>query len=209
MAIADATDALSARRAGLMACPACGALHRRQPLGHCRLCGHRVASRKPFSLQRCWAFLFVGLMCYIPSMLLPIMKTRSLGSASSDTISSGILALAADGSYVVAGVVFVASICIPLVKFVVIAALALSLHFRWAMPEFTRQHLHAITEFIGRWSMIDVFVVAVLAALIRLGSVMEVEPGLGINLFALSVVFTMFAATALDPRLFWDRNHVA
>jgi len=95
-------------------------------------------------------------------------------------------------------------VCIPVAKFVIIAGLALSLHFQWAMSEHTRHVLHTITEFIGRWSMIDVFVVAVLAALIQLGAILTIEPGAGINAFALSVVFTMFSATSLDPRLIWD-----
>lgn len=132
------------------------------------------------------------------------MLTRSFTGDTSDTILSGIILLVQSGSYVVAFIIFFASICIPVAKFVIITGLALSLHFRWDMSLHTRHQLHRITELIGRWSMIDVFVVAVLAALIQLGAIMTILPGAGINAFALSVVFTMLAASSLDPRLLWD-----
>ena len=199
---------LSARAAGLARCPACGTLQRaadEERRGrHCRACGGRVHVRIPHSLQRTWAFLAVGLMCYVPANLLPIMSTRSYAGNTSDTILSGVLTLASQGSAGIAAIVFFASVCIPLTKFVVIAALALSLHFRWAMSEHVRHRLHALTELIGRWSMIDVFVVAVLAALIQLGAIITISPGPGINAFALSVVFTMLSALSLDARLLWD-----
>jgi len=200
----DGNLGVSALQAGLAPCTACGTLHKWPTQASCRRCGGVVRSRKPFSLQRTWAFLLLGIMAYIPANTLPIMDTLSFTGNTSDTILSGVAALFSDGSYFVAVVVFVASVCIPVIKFVVIAGLALSLHFQWAMSENTRQHLHVITEFIGRWSMIDVFVVAVLAALIQLGAVIKVVPGPGINWFALSVVFTMLSAISLDPRLIWD-----
>lgn len=153
--------------------------------------------------------LIVGMLAYVPAMTMPVMLTRSFSGPTSDTIISGVLALIDDGSVGIAMVIFVASVCIPAIKFVVIAGLALSLHFKWSMSRHTRHRLHKVTEFIGRWSMIDVFVVAILTALIQLGSFMTVLPGAGINAFTLSVVFTMLAATSLDPRLFWDDvNHV-
>ncbi len=204
MATADNTLGLTAQQAGLARCQFCGALHRLSEASSCRRCGAQVSSRKNSSLQRTWAFLIVGLMAYIPANIYPIMITKSFSGNSSDTIFSGVIALAQSGSVFVAVVVFVASVCIPVTKFVIIAGLALSLHFQWEMSERTRHVLHTVTEFIGRWSMIDVFVVAVLAALIQLGTILTIEPGAGINAFALSVVFTMFSATSLDPRLIWD-----
>jgi len=200
----DNTLGVTALQAGLARCDYCGALHRLREVDSCRLCGAKVYSRKRNSLQRTWAFLLVGLMAYIPANLYPIMLTSSISGNTSDTIFSGIVTLAESGSLFVAIVVFVASVAIPVSKFVIIAGLALSLHFRWDMSEHSRHVLHTITEFIGRWSMIDVFVVAVLAALIQLGAILTIEPGAGINAFALSVVFTMFSATSLDPRLIWD-----
>lgn len=204
MATSHNSLGLTAQQAGLARCGHCGALHRLSAESQCRLCGASVRSRKPNSLQRTWAFLIVGLMAYIPANLYPIMLTTSFSGNTSDTILSGVISLAQSGSVFVALVVFVASVVIPVAKFVIIAGLALSLHFRWAMSENKRHVLHTITELIGRWSMIDVFVVAVLAALIQLGAILTIEPGVGINAFALSVVFTMFSATSLDPRLIWD-----
>ncbi len=202
----DGNPGVTALQAGLAPCTACGALHKWPTESACRRCGGVVRSRKPFSLQRTWAFWIVGILTYIPANLYPIMDTLSFTGDTSDTILTGVASLFADGSYFVAFVVFLASVCIPVTKFIVIGGLALSLHFHWAMSESTRQYLHVITEFIGRWSMVDVFVVAVLAALIQLGAVLKVVPGPGINWFALSVVFTMLSAVSLDPRLIWDRR---
>jgi paraquat-inducible protein A len=133
------------------------------------------------------------------------MITHSFTGNTSDTILSGIFALTDSGSWGVAIIIFVASICIPVTKFIVIGGLALSLHLRWTMSEHARHRLHTLTELIGRWSMIDVFVVAVLAALIQLGAILTITPGVGINAFAASVVFTMLAAGSLDSRLIWDQ----
>lgn len=158
------------------------------------------------SVQRTWAFLTVGMIAYIPAMLMPVMSTRAYTGNTEDTIMSGVFALIASGSNFVAVVVFVASVCIPVLKFLIIAMLALSLLFNWNLRQHTRHRLHVLTEFIGRWSMIDVFVIAVLAALIQLGAIMTITPGVGISAFAVSVVFTMLAASSLDPRLLWDKQ---
>lgn len=196
--------ASSARDSGLKACTSCGALQPIDDPSRCARCGAVVHSRRRNSLQRAWAFLLVGIMAYIPANTYPIMLTRSFTGNTSDTILSGVFVLMDSGSYGVALIVFVASICIPVAKFLIIAALALSLHFHWAVSQHARHRLHTITEFIGRWSMIDVFVVAVLAALIQLGALITIVPGVGINAFAASVIFTMLAASSLDPRLLWD-----
>jgi paraquat-inducible protein A len=150
--------------------------------------------------------LLVVMLAYVPAMVSPVMMTRSFAGPTSDTIMSGVLSLIDQGSVGIAVIIFAASICIPAIKFVVIAGLASSLQFGWVMSEHTRHKLHRVTELIGRWSMIDVFVIAILTALIQLGSFMTVIPGPGIDAFALSVVFTMLAASSLDPRLFWDNS---
>jgi len=200
---------VSARAAGLAACRACGAVQRvgDEAPPRCRRCRGTLHARIPHSLQRTWAFLVVGMMAYVPANLLPIMDTQSFSGNSRDTIMSGVMTLVDQGSPGVATVVFVASICIPVAKFVFIAGIATSLHLRWAMSPHVRHRLHTVTELIGRWSMIDVFVVAVLAALIQLGAILTIAPGPGINAFALSVVFTMFSALSLDARLIWDDGH--
>ncbi len=201
------TQGISAREAGLKACTSCAALQPITDESPCRRCGATVRSRSDKSLQRVWAFLIVGVMAYVPANIYPIMLTRSFTGNTSDTILSGIFVLMQGGSYGVALIIFVASICIPIAKFVIIAGLALNLHFDWDLSRHTQHRLHVLTEFIGRWSMIDVFVVAVLAALIQLGAIITIVPGVGINAFALSVVFTMLAASSLDPRLLWDHSN--
>ena len=203
-------EGLSAREAGLAACRACGALHRvpaPAPGGAvpCVRCGARVRSRVPRSLQRTWAFLLVGVAAYVPANLAPVMLTASFQGDAADTIMSGVLELAHLGNVGIAIVIFVASVCIPVAKFVAVAALASSLHRPGRLSEHARHRLHRVTELIGRWSMIDVFVIAVLTALIQLGTFVTIRPGVGIVAFAASVVFTMLAASSLDPRLFWDR----
>ena len=222
------TGALSARAAGLAACRACGALHRLPgavgtgPGGGsggrsggapddaaratCRRCGATVRSRVPHSLQRTWAFLLVGLAAYVPANLAPVMLTSSFAGDTSDTIVSGVLELAHLGNVGIAAIIFFASVCIPVTKFVIVAVLASSLRRPGRLSVHARHRLHRVTELIGRWSMIDVFVIAVLAALIQLGTFITIRPGVGIVAFAVSVVFTMLAATSLDPRLFWDRS---
>ncbi|MEM1092792.1 MAG: paraquat-inducible protein A [Pseudomonadota bacterium] len=161
----------------------------------------------PDSVQRVWAYLLAGVIAYLPGNLLPIMRTESLGTGSDATIIGGVIALVHHGSYVVAAVVFGASILVPVSKFIVIASLAHSIQ-RGSIKDDHRRHLaHKAIELVGRWSMIDVFVVAALAALIQLGSVMTIKPGAGIVAFALSVGLTMLSAMALDPRLIWDSSN--
>ncbi|MEM9532409.1 MAG: paraquat-inducible protein A [Pseudomonadota bacterium] len=177
-----------------------------QPGSTCAVCGAQVDSRLPSSVQRVWAFWLAGVIAYVPGNLLPIMRTEALGSGSDATIIGGVTALLHHGSYVVAAVVFIASILVPVSKFVVIAWLARSIQ-RGSMEDDHRRHLaHQAIELVGRWSMIDVFVVAALAALIQLGSIMTIKPGAGIIAFALSVGMTMLSAMALDPRLIWDSS---
>lgn len=203
MASHQSTVGVTARDLGLIGCAACQAVHSKE-YTHCARCGAQLHVRKPFSLQRTWAFLFIGVLAYIPANLLPITTTRWLGGSSTDTIMSGVLTLASSGSVLVAFIIFVASICIPVFKFAMIAGLALTLQFKWQLSEHQMHRLHTLIELIGRWSMIDVFVVAVLAALIQLGVFISISPGQGIVAFAFSVVFTMVSATSIDTRLLWD-----
>ena len=198
------TESVSAMEAGLQRCPSCGRVQRIDDEWACQRCGETITPRRPMSLQRTWSFLIVGIIAFIPAQVMPVMTTKSIMGNHQDTILSGVSALISTGSYVVAVIIFVASVCIPLLKFIIIAMLAMCLYFPWEMSDHTQHRMHALTELIGRWSMIDVFVVAVLAALIQLGAIITITPGAGINAFALSVVFTMLAASSLDSRLLWD-----
>ena len=194
---------LTARAAGLAGCRECG---RVAPLGTpaCPRCGAALHSRTPRSLQRVLAWLVVGFICYLPANLLPMLRTRTLGRETDSTILGGVVELAQHGAWDIAFIVFFASIVIPVSKFVVILYLVASIRTRTRLSVHARIHLYEIVEFIGRWSMIDVFVVAILTALVQLGFLASINPGTAAVFFALSVAFTMLSAQALDPRLIWD-----
>ena len=196
---------MTARAAGLSGCRTCGKV---SPVttSTCPRCGTALHQRIPFSLQRVLALLTMGLMCYVPANLLPMLKTRTLGRESDNTIVGGVIELLHHGVWDVGLVVFTASVLIPVTKFVVIAYLVLSIRFRVSLDIETRIRLYDAVEFIGRWSMIDVFVVAILTALVQLGFIVSINPGPAAIFFALSVAFTMLSAQALDPRLIWDTS---
>jgi paraquat-inducible protein A len=199
----------SAAECGLVACPACGTITRANLQAHavpprCQLCFARLHSRKPMSLQRSWAWLIAGIIAYIPANLYPIMFTTVFGDSQPNTIIGGIIVLLELESYPVALVVFLASVVVPVLKFVAVAYLLISIQKKFAHSRYERTRLFRLTEFIGRWSMIDVFVVAILAALVQIRSVAQIEPGLGAMAFGAAVIFTMLSALALDPRLIWD-----
>ena len=203
MADARTEPGLTARGAGLAGCRVCGKV---APLGtaFCPRCGSAMHVRTPNSLQRVLAWLTVGLMCYIPANLLPMLKTRTFGRETDNTIVGGVIELLHHGAWDIALVVFAASVVIPVSKFFIILYLVWSMRYRSNLAVETRIRLYEIVEFIGRWSMIDVFVVAILTALVQLGFIASINPGTAAVFFALSVAFTMLSAQALDPRLIWD-----
>ena len=196
--------ALTAREAGLVACRTCGRLARQE--GRCPRCGAALRSRDPLSVQRSLAWLLAGIVAYIPANLYPMLITRTLGDEDRSTIVGGVIELLDHGAYFVAIVVGVASVLVPVGKFVVIGMLIAGITRVSRIDPHHRLHLYEIVEFIGRWSMIDVFVVAILVALVQLDFVATVNPGLAAISFAASVVFTMLSAQALDPRLIWDER---
>jgi paraquat-inducible protein A len=191
----------------LIACHTCGLVNRRLAAGfgaRCARCGAVLHRRIPRSLSRSWAFLVAAIMLYLPANVLPIMHVTTLGRSRSDTILSGAEYLLAHGMWPLALIVFVASILVPLTKIAILIYLLLSVHLRSAARPMDRLRLYRFTEFVGRWSMVDVFVVTVLVALVHLGRVAEIEAGLGALFFAGVVVLTMLAAKTFDPRLIWD-----
>ena len=174
----------------------------------CKRCGAKIQFRQWRNLDSVWAFWFAGLIAYIPANLYPLMITESYSGSKRTTILESVMLLIHHKSYLVAGVVFLFSVCVPITKFIVIAWLALSLKYGWVKNDHQRHRAHQFVEYVGRWSMVDVFVVAALAALVQIGGVVSMLPGLGVNIFALSVVLTMFSAEAFDSRLFWDQNEI-
>nr|WP_314582774.1 paraquat-inducible protein A [uncultured Pseudomonas sp.] len=175
-----------------------------QDVHQCPRCDSPVHGRKPNSLARTWAFLIAGLIFYIPANTMPVMFTTLLGSASENTIMSGVIEFAESGSWDIAILIFIASILVPCIKFLVLGTLLVTCQRRsqWAMRE--RSRLYRFIELIGYWSMLDVLVVALVAALVQFRGLSTIEPRLGILFFGLVVVMTMFAAMSFDPRLIWD-----
>ncbi len=170
----------------------------------CPRCGEPLHRRKPKSLQRTWALLLAAILLYIPANLYPIMAVTSLGQTQSDTILSGVLFLMHHGMWPLALVVFVASVLVPLLKLAILVYLLVSVQLRsgWRLRD--RTQLYRITEAVGRWSMVDIYVVTILVALVRLGNLATIEAQAGAVFFAAVVVLTMFAAMAFDPKLIWD-----
>ena len=199
----------TAAAANLIRCTGCEMLSRTKvlPSGHfarCGRCGTRLRMRKPQSLQRTWALVVTAFVFYIPANLFPVMYTGRLGQSEGDTILSGVQSMYAAGWWVVGTLIFFASITVPLAKLVSLTFLLISvqIHSNWNPRQ--RTVLYHIVEYVGRWSMLDMFVVSLTVALIRLGAVANVQPGPGATWFAGVVVITMFAAMSFDPRLIWD-----
>ncbi len=170
----------------------------------CTRCGGRLESRDETSLQRVMAWWVAGLLFYVPANLYPMLITRTVGLEVENTIVGGSIEIAQQGSYVVAFIVVFASVLIPVGKFIAIAYLVAIVRRPHGHSPGQLLHLHEVVEFIGRWSMIDVFVVAILAALVQFDLIATINPGVAAVCFALSVVFTMLSAMSFDSRRIWD-----
>lgn len=194
---------ITAREAGLVACIRCT---KAWPLGTqvCGRCGHALVSRDRLSLQRVWALWFMGFLCYIPANLYPMLKTRTLFVVEESTIIGGAVELAQHGAFGIAAIILFASVVIPLGKFWAIAYLAVSVRSESTVSYHQRLRLYEVVEYIGRWSMIDIFVVAILSSLVQLQALAAINPGPASFFFALSVIFTMLSAQAFDARTIWD-----
>jgi paraquat-inducible protein A len=194
----------SAAARGLACCHICYKLAP-EALHECPRCHAALHLRTKNSLDRTLALLLTSMILYIPANVLPIMTTTTLGSETESTIIGGVLLLVEMGSYPVAAVIFIASVMVPLGKFIALLLLYWSVSRRQKTSHHQRTVLYRATEFIGRWSMVDVFVVTVLVALVSLGSLMRITPGVASIAFGGVVILTMLAAESFDPRLIWDQ----
>ena len=199
----------SALRLGLISCDACHLLSRRpKTLAHgtacCPRCGEELHQRKPNSLMRTWALVIAAMVFYVPANVLPMTITSALGSAQADTIMSGVIYFMQHGSWEIALIIFTASVFVPFLKFIILIYLLLSVQFKWVKQPKDLTRLYRFTEAIGRWSMLDIYVVTILVALVKLGFLADIEAGPAALYFALVVVTTMVAAESFDPRLIWD-----
>jgi len=195
--------------AGILICTECHELNRQEEGSDeqvCTRCGALVHPRRPNSLMRTWALLLTSAILYIPANLLPIMTISSLGKGDPSTIMSGVIVLVQHGMFPIAAVVFVASILVPTFKLVGIALLLFSVQRRQPLSARQRIIMYRFIEFIGRWSMLDIFVIAILVAIVNFGRIASVEANLGAVAFASVVILTMLAAVTFDPRLIWDNT---
>lgn len=197
---------MRARDVGLASCHTCGLLLHLPSAAHthCPRCGADMHYRKPNSISTTWAFLLAAIIAYLPANLYPVMTVVSLGQTQSDTIMSGVIYLFVHGDWPLALIVFVASVLVPLLKMLSLVYLLITVQRKSHLRSRQRTRLYRIVELVGRWSMVDIFVVALLVALVNVGNVATIEPGAGGIAFAAVVILTMFAATSFDPRLIWD-----
>ena len=186
----------------LISCPVCEAVNvDKEQNNVCRRCGSKIYHHRDNPTERSWAYLITAIICYIPANIYPMMVIEQFGSESGSTILEGVLELWAHGDFPIALIILVASIFVPISKFLMLAYLLLSVK----NPQGSRQKINGhkiyyITEIIGPWSMVDVFVVGILAGLVHLSSV-AIIAGTAATAFALSVFFTLMAAHAFDTKL--------
>jgi paraquat-inducible protein A len=193
----------------LISCHNCDQLAAMSPLparttAHCPRCGATMHRRKPNSLARTWALVVTATILYIPANLLPVMTVVYFGRGEPDTILSGVKELMQAGMWPVALLVFFASITVPVLKLIGLTFLLITVQrrSRWRLRD--RGVIYRIIEQVGRWSMVDIFMISILVALVNLGSIATIEPNVGAICFAAVVITTMFASMSFDPRLIWD-----
>jgi paraquat-inducible protein A len=204
----SATDR-TARSASLASCHDCGKLSRVRAHAHdlrCPRCGAALHLRKPDSVQRTWALVIAASICYVPANLLPVMTVTSLGKPTADTIMSGVVYFVEHGDWPLALVIFTASIFVPMMKLAILVFLLISVQRRSSWRPVERTRMYRLTEAIGRWSMVDIYVITIMVALVRLGNLATIEASAGAVFFGAVVVITIFAAESFDPRIIWDRS---
>lgn len=206
---ANLTRPQTARQANLGSCPRCHLLCRlpsnaADGEAACPRCGAVLHARKPKSISRTWALVIAAIIFYVPAMMLPISITTALGTAEGDTIMSGVIYFIHSGSWSIALIIFVASILVPVLKILILFYLLVSVQLRSRRQLRDRTRLYRIIEAVGRWSMVDIYVITIMAAIINLGGLATFEVGPAAVYFGAVVVLTMFAAMSFDPRLIWD-----
>jgi paraquat-inducible protein A len=193
----------SALDSGYLRCTLCSRVNVAER-AQCTRCGSALEARKPYSIERTWALVFSAYLLYIPANLLPVLKTTSLGGTSTDTILSGVMQLVRDGAWPLAVVIFVASIAVPLAKLLALSLLLVSVQAGVEDRRQARTRVARVLEAIGRWSMIDIFVGALLVTIVRFEPLAGIAPGPGAIAFGAVVVLTVMASRSFDTRLIWD-----
>ena len=201
----EPTSFETAAERGLLGCHHCGTVWEGASEGErCGRCATRLHSRKADAFNRTWAYLIAAAILYLPANMLPVMITKSLFGTQQDTILSGVIYFWVSGAYGLAALIFVASFLVPLFKLTALTLLNYLSQRGSDWRQLERARLYRVLEAIGRWSMLDVFVVALLAGLVRIQGFAEITAGFGIAAFGAVVVLTMLASQSFDPRSTWD-----
>ena len=194
----------SAKQAGLVRCDECALVCSLLQSNHCPRCQTKLKTRQTYSLQKTWAFLITSCIFMFPANLMPITVLINQGKENPDTIMSGVKALIDSGSLGIGIIVFVASILVPLAKIAGIAFILISLQLRLHLSHKMRFIMFKFIHWVGPWSMLDLFVISILVAVIDKGQFLAIVPGPGASAFAAVVIFTLYAAKSFDTRLMWD-----
>jgi paraquat-inducible protein A len=199
----------TAREAGLVRCHDCGKLARNQEsapdeLARCPRCTAPLHMRKPNNIHRTWALVICSAVLFLPANILPIMRVEYLGSPDDSTIMDGIVYFFLDGDYAIGIIILAASVLVPLFKIVGIVILLLTIRFRWKGWLKHKISMFHFIEFVGRWSFLDIYVIALLSAMVRFGALTTIEAQPASTYFTLVVLTTMLGALAFDPRVLWD-----
>jgi paraquat-inducible protein A len=203
-----ASNVVSAMELGMAGCHTCGkAVH----LGkhthvECPRCGADVHYRKHDSIKRAWAFLIAAFIMYIPANTEPMMRTTSLGNVSADTIMEGVIYFLSHGDYLIGVVIFAASIMLPLLKMIALAYIFIMAQSRSTARRMEQTNLYKLAEILGKWSMLDIFVVGLMAGVVQLGALTTIRPGPACIAFAAVVILTMISEMVFDPKLIWDQK---
>jgi len=197
----------SAKALGLSCCPCCQKLNKlTDEKQQCSRCGQLYGARKAKSLQYTLAWTMASIVMFIPANIYPMMIFYKLGKSESSTILEGIATFIKLGLYPIAFIIFIASFIIPLGKICCLFLLMYNTTHQSFLPLTIQTKLYQLVELLGPWSMLDVFVVTVMVAIVNLGFITTIEAASGITYFTLMVIFTMFAAESFDPRLLWDNS---
>jgi len=187
-----------------MGCHTCGLVSRGRDGAHCPRCGFALHHRKTNSIARAWALLIASVILYVPANVYPVLTVISLGAGQPSTILGGVHELLAAGMWPLAALVFTASVAVPILKIFSLGFLLTTTQFGWTERLRERTTLYRMVDLVGRWSMIDIFMVSILVALVKFGAIATIQPGVGATAFAAVVILTMLAAECFDPRLMWD-----
>ena len=185
-------------------CDCCGLVHQAEPGERCPRCDTRLRARRPNAIAATWALISAAMVLYVPANLLPVMTVVRYGQGQPTTILGGVVELVQAQMWPLAALVFFASILVPVLKLVGLMIMLVSTQRQAAGGLVARTRLYRVVDFVGRWSMIDVFLLSNLVALVHMGFLADVNPNQGDIYFACVVVLTMFAARSFDPRLMWD-----